>query len=111
MQDCLTAQLCSLGTHYLQRIAPQLSFLPVFSGLLSESFGDHGAFSSTTFTLLKDSRRGARSCQAWTQLQPNAWLTRRAAGQLQSHKQGHWATPSSPLPTAPADGMDLEASL
>lgn len=104
------AQLCSLGTHCLQRIAPQLSSLPVCSGLFSESSGDHGAFSTTTFTLLRDSRCGARSCQAWTQLQPNAWLARRAAGQLQSHKQGHWATPSSPVPTALVDGMDLEES-
>lgn len=42
---------------------------------------------------------GARSCQARAQLQPSAWLTRRAAGCFQSHRQGHWATPRSPALT------------
>lgn len=79
MQDCLTSTILLHGGSLLQRTALQLSLLSACPGLFSESFGEHGAFFTTTFTLPRDCKRGARSCQPWTQLQPSAGLTRREA--------------------------------
>lgn len=58
------AQPCSVGAHFLQRTALQLSLLPVCPGLFSESFGEHGVFSTATFTLPGAARHGPSSSSA-----------------------------------------------
>lgn len=55
------AQPCSLEAHYLQRTALQLSVLLACPGLFSESFGNQGTFSTTTFTVPRDSKHGLSS--------------------------------------------------
>lgn len=82
MQDCLTSTTLLCGGSLLAENSS--SALPPASvpGLFSESFGDHGAFSTTTFTL-------PRGQQVWSQELPGMDA---AAAQCLAH-QNSWLIP------------------